>query len=109
MCVQAMNSGLKALSHRGCVAFYSAHPFFEGFIAYEDAPADAHDGNGRQVRDLAIDEIRDMSLRASKFFGGFSESENRRHDETLATEKMGRSANSCPKDSGHGVHVVYYV
>jgi len=83
-----MNSGLKALSHSGGFVLYNTHPFHEGFAANQDSPADPHDGQRRQVGNLAIDDVGHVRLRATQRVGYFGESEYRRHGKNGQEPKL---------------------
>ena len=68
-----MNSGLKALSHSGSLVLYRAHPQIKRLVAYQDTPADPHDGKRGQISDSAMDNIANVSLGASKNSGNLNQ------------------------------------
>jgi hypothetical protein len=52
--------------------FDLGNPGIQPFKADEDAPADTQDGQGRQAMDFAVDDVMQMSFRATQLARRFS-------------------------------------
>jgi hypothetical protein len=56
--------------------FQFRQPCLQRFWSDQHAPPDAHDRQGWHAKELSIDDIREMRLRATKLRGGLREREH---------------------------------